>query len=169
MRSLHSYKMIRCTSNHLSFFFNFIVEHDGILCGLRLAYAKHPVPSDKCNEGELLEPRLTDSRQFSINHGSSLSTWSIRLADKGLEQSTTHPCRPTAPTSTEGRSQRHKDLLLRLLTHPRLHHLRSSWHAVDRELEGYLVMRTPFRRKICASGAYSPWGERPTFIFTVWI
>jgi hypothetical protein len=67
----------------------------------------------------------------------------------------------------EGRSQRHKDLLLpRLLARPMVHHLRSSWRGVDRELEGYLVMRIPFRRKICASGTYR---GRPTFIFAVMI
>ncbi len=63
----------------------------------------------------------------------------------------------------EGRSHSHKDLP-RLLTHPRAHHLRSSWHADDRELEGYLVMRTPFLKKICASGACR---GRDHFIFTM--
>ena len=50
-------------------------------------------------------------------------------------------------------SRRHKNLH-HLLAHPRVHHLRSLWHAVDRELGGYLVMRTRFRRKICASGTF---------------
>ena len=53
----------------------------------------------------------------------------------------------------ERHSQKHK-APFHLLARPRVHHLRSSWHAVDRELEGSLVMRTPFRRKICTSGAY---------------
>lgn len=131
-----------------------------------VACAKRPGPSDNAMRTSLSnresETDQTADCSQRLNHRSFLSTWSIPLAGKGHEQSTTQPCRPTRLKSMEGRSQRHKDLP-HLLAHPRVRHLRSSWHAVDRELEGYPVMRTPFRKKICASGAYG--GE--TFIFTV--
>jgi hypothetical protein len=68
-------------------------------------------------------------------------------------QSYTSQCQPTPLTSMEDHSQRLKNLP-RLLALPRVHLLPSSWHAVDRGLEGFLVTQTPFQRKIYASGTH---------------
>jgi hypothetical protein len=107
-----------------------------------------------------LQPRQTaDSCQVTVFHVCSLrSAIGTSQAHNHKPPTTvTQPCRPSPPTSTEDHSQRHKDPL-HLLAHPKVHRLRSLWHAADRESEGSLVMRTPSRRKTCASGTYQGGG-----------
>jgi hypothetical protein len=127
-----------------------------------VACAKHPGPSDNAMRAESCSTE-TDSQPTSSQSPSFVfQLGSIRCRESLRTIHHTQPCRPTILTSMEGRSQSHKDLP-HLLAHLRVHHLRSSWHGVDRELEGCLVKWTPFRRKICASGAYR--GSRGHFYF----
>lgn len=128
-----------------------------------------------------LQPRQTaDSCQVTVFHVCSLrSAIGTSQAHNHKPPTTvTQPCRPSPPTSTEDHSQRHKDPL-HLLAHPKVHRLRSLWHAADRESEGSLVMRTPSRRKTCASGTYrggrthklcsTSFRTKATFSFMQWL
>jgi hypothetical protein len=147
LRSLHNYETIRCTSIIcLSFF----VEHDGVLCGCAPSVRVGLTMGKNCLN--------RDNRKLSVtvfHFGLPAAVGHRHIGRAHNHKSTSRPCQSTPPTSMGDRSQSHnKDLLPHLLAHPRVHHLRSLWHAVDRGSGGSPATRTRFRRRICASGTY---------------